>query len=328
MSDDRSPRHLVDAAASRDLALVKQRLAEGVDVNEHEPDGTTALWLAAYYGDLEIADALINAGAKTVIRMGHDDFSVLVHAAEMSNNAVVRRLVAAGANVNFQSRGSKPGDWWSGPAILYTVDDPITTQCLLEAGADPNCYNEDGNFPLYNAVIENNVETVRLLLRFGADVRQHNADLNTILHQAAHYGSEDVMQPLIDAGADLNARNSSNETPLLEAILRQHFGVAKILIEAGAQVNYQGFPEETPLHSAARMGQLETVQRLIAAGAELHAKDDRDATPLMLAQEGGHEAVAQFLLSLEPTAEALASAQAEKVNAGPVDNPTVTFQDD
>ena len=54
---------VTDAAENGDIALVKQLLKEGVEVNEPQGDGMTALHWAAERGNSELAEILIYAGA-------------------------------------------------------------------------------------------------------------------------------------------------------------------------------------------------------------------------------------------------------------------------
>ena len=54
---------LVEAVEGRDSRAVETLLKERVDVNAAQPDGATALHWAAHWNDVEVADALIRAGA-------------------------------------------------------------------------------------------------------------------------------------------------------------------------------------------------------------------------------------------------------------------------
>ena len=54
---------LVVAARDRDAETVRTLLAKRADVNEQARDGSTALLWAVYHSDLEMAHALIAAGA-------------------------------------------------------------------------------------------------------------------------------------------------------------------------------------------------------------------------------------------------------------------------
>ena len=54
---------LIDAVKNKDVKAVRSLLAQHVDVNAAEADGSTALHWAAQRDNLEIADLLIAAGA-------------------------------------------------------------------------------------------------------------------------------------------------------------------------------------------------------------------------------------------------------------------------
>src|SRR5262245_10534421 len=57
---------LVDAARNGDLTAVRALVQQGANVNDVEPDGTTALHWAAHRGDLAAVDLLLRAGARQV----------------------------------------------------------------------------------------------------------------------------------------------------------------------------------------------------------------------------------------------------------------------
>ena len=63
---------LIDAVKNGNVATVKTLLAQKVDVNAAEADGTTALHWAAHIGNTPVADLLLKAGAnvKAATRAG------------------------------------------------------------------------------------------------------------------------------------------------------------------------------------------------------------------------------------------------------------------
>src|SRR5262245_59081406 len=78
-------------------ALIKQ----GVDVNTSTADGTTALHGASYGDDVEIAGALLTAGAKANVA-NHLGVTPLMLACENGSTAMVDRLLKGGADPNSQ----------------------------------------------------------------------------------------------------------------------------------------------------------------------------------------------------------------------------------
>lgn len=80
---------------------------------------------------------------------------------------------------------------------------------LLEAGADANARDENGQSPLHHAARIGNEEVCKLLIDAGADV-EAEFDFNgeRPLAVAVFHGNEEACKLLIDAGADYHAKNS------------------------------------------------------------------------------------------------------------------------
>ena len=98
----RDPGALINAlgeAISRgDLAASKRLVGQGIDVNGRRPnDGSTPLGLAAFHGELEIAQFLLDGGA-SVDRTNRDGNTPLHVAAFMCRTEIVNLLLAKGAS--------------------------------------------------------------------------------------------------------------------------------------------------------------------------------------------------------------------------------------
>ena len=80
---------------------------------------------------------------------------------------------------------------------------------LLAAGANINCTMPDGsgNTPIHYAAIGAHEDLVHLLVtRYGADVNSRTVTGATPLHHAAHAGHMRMCELLVKLGADVNAR--------------------------------------------------------------------------------------------------------------------------
>ena len=72
---------------------------------------------------------------------------------------------------------------------------------LLEAGADPNRADNDGETALYGATWGGHAEAIRVLLQAGANPNRANNNGNTPLAAARASNNEAVALALVEAGA-------------------------------------------------------------------------------------------------------------------------------
>lgn len=87
---------LVDAAFNRDLALVKQLLEKGIDVNSRDSDNSTALEYAAMFGQTDMTRLLIEKGAE-VNTINDDGETPLYCAVDDGHTEIEKILRDAGA---------------------------------------------------------------------------------------------------------------------------------------------------------------------------------------------------------------------------------------
>jgi ankyrin repeat protein len=103
--------------------IVKMLIAAGANVNEPK-----SMYIAMFMGHTEIVKELIDAGAN-VNATDWDNHTLLMQASESGDHAIMRLLIATGADVNAKnSYGRTP--------LSYAADGCAeTARILLEAGA-------------------------------------------------------------------------------------------------------------------------------------------------------------------------------------------------
>lgn len=79
---------------------------------------------------------------------------------------------------------------------------------------DINALNDAGLTPLHQAVLEDNVEAVRLLLEHGAEVNKVDTDTWTPLHAACAEGHAEIVRLLLWKGAKKEVKTTDGERPL------------------------------------------------------------------------------------------------------------------
>jgi uncharacterized protein len=122
----------------------------------------------------------------------------------------------------------------------------------INAGADINTQDNDGQTPLYLAANKDYKGIVELLLQYGASANQAGYKSYTPLWWAALYGYTDIVKLLIKHGADVNVRDKYGDTPLSWATAHDHKTIVKLLLDSGAdalQPNKRGTISPFLVHS-------------------------------------------------------------------------------
>ena len=190
---------LVDAVKRADHAAVRALIAESVDADAPQADGSTPLHWAVHRDHADIAALLVEAGASVTA----------------ANRYGVQPLSLACINGN-----------------------PAMVELLLDAGADPNAALEAGETALMTAARTGVVEVVDLLLARGADVDATEAWRGqTALMWAAAEGHVAVVSALLAAGADVGAASGRGFTALLFAAREGEIEVTGQLLDAGASLD-------------------------------------------------------------------------------------------
>jgi ankyrin repeat protein len=149
---------------------------------------------------------------------------------------------------------------------------------------------------LIEAVMYQDMETVRSLVQNGVDVDYQDAQNDTTaLMLACNYGLTEIAAYLVNAGANVNIRNKQGYTALIAAAGRSE-DLVKMLIDHGADVHAKT-AEGTTAFTASILGALSgRVSIDNGADPNLRAKDGR--TALSLARDGGYTETAAFLTEM------------------------------
>lgn len=144
--------------------------------------------------------------------------------------------------------------------------------------------------PLFDAIVEGNVDRVRSLISDGLDVNaQDSRYIGAPIHLAAARNESEIVRLLIAAGADCNATSSEGYTAFLYCFFPNfspRADVAEILIEAGADVNAKREAGSAPLHLAVQWGLSDLVRLLIERGADPNARGHYGKRPIHCAITG------------------------------------------
>ena len=241
------------AAMQGDGERVKALLAQGVDANDRQGDGTSALHWAAYREDLELARHLIVVGAEVEAKTRLADMTPLLMASKNGDAAMIELLIEAGADPAFATTNGTT------PLMMAAASGGAeAVEVLLDHEADPDLADvHQGQTALMFAAAPGRVDVVRVLVARAADIhatslvpkprkvegaggpkwRKGDIALGGMaaLHFAAREGHRDVAEALLEGGADVNQLTASNNTTALTiAVINAHFDLAMYLLERGA----------------------------------------------------------------------------------------------
>lgn len=189
---------LADAVNRGDLGGVEALLESGVDPNQTDASGRPALIVAVTNGLVEIAKALVVAGANVEAEYAAVTPLMFATVEQRCDPAMIRALLEAGAR--------------------HDVSMPVT-----------------GSTPLLEAAATGVEECVELLLAHGADQAATTTGRATLLHQAVLGRNTRTIQRVVDMpDVDVNATDVFGVSGLAMAAVAGDSDAARILLHSGA----------------------------------------------------------------------------------------------
>jgi ankyrin repeat protein len=253
------------------LDTVRLLLERGADPNRGNDYGWTKLHQAGYSNRPDLAELLLEAGARTDLSARGDGGTPLVAALFWGHREVAGLLGRDPGNLRVAA-GLGDRDW-----IRELVGTP-------QAGAHREFYRPHGGFPSWQP----------------SDDPQEVLD--EALVWAAKSGRVEALPLLVELGARVDA-DPYRGTALAWAAAKGRLDAIRMLVELGADPDRQGTfggPTHgegvTAIHLAAQSGHREAVHLLVELGADPDIRDHLyQGNVIGWAAAGGHEAFAEEL---------------------------------
>ncbi len=185
--------------------------------NAHTADGLSAVLLATYYGQMEIAKRIVEAGANLN----------LFEAASVGQLATVKSILAA--QPDLLNTYAPDGFFPLALASYFGHEDIV--DYLLNNGADvqQTAKNAQRINALHAASANRNLDICRMLIERGIDANAKQEGGFTPLQAAAQNGQLELVELLLGHGADASAKNDKGQTALDIARENKHPEVAERL---------------------------------------------------------------------------------------------------
>ena len=200
--DRRLDPRLISAAEQGNAGLVRELLGDGASVRARTRDGRTALGAAAYGNHLEVARALVAAGADVNAKDATVQSPYLIATSEVGDDPrLLELMLGNGANVDDK-------DSFNGTGLIRAAErgHARIVGRLLRAGIDRDHVNRLGWTALLEAIVlgdggPRHVATVARLVDGGVDVNVPDADGVSALEHAEDRGYREIARLLRQAGA-------------------------------------------------------------------------------------------------------------------------------
>ncbi len=284
------------------------------NTEQHRGEPSLLLW-AACDGQLEVVDALLQAGADPDEK--YNEICALSAAACTGHVEIVNRLLQAGALINNEKLQVDVLSYAVKTGGAEVID------LLIEAGAEVNPKKSIAGSPLLQAMKAGNLLLMKKLIDAGAEVNYKWSADNNLLAQAIGnvliidepFDDETltaIIQLLVEHGIDVDAVNMLGKTPLMMATEVGRLAAVEALLTSEADPNIASHPldseektslfamaadEATALILAARGGHAGIAKLLLTAGASLESVDNKNLTSLDWAKRNGHQKVSEILLA-------------------------------
>lgn len=143
-----------------------------------------------------------------------------------------------------------------------------------------DCQNENGETPLFKAIINGHLECLKALLSEGASLKVTLPGDANVFHIAAEYGQYEILKELLDYDED----------------------VTKIMINAITAGDRRGFG---PIHFAVSQNHIDCVELLLSKNADIRLRTTcsphKSSTPLHIAAVKNNVDIAKIILMFDKT---------------------------
>ncbi|MBO7244253.1 MAG: ankyrin repeat domain-containing protein [Alphaproteobacteria bacterium] len=283
---------LLKAVRSGQSEMAQTLLALGADLNEPDQVGLLPLDVAFLQNDGDMFVTLLKSFDRKNIDTPRLQEYVL-KAIDEGYDRIIESLVAAKVNLTPNADAT----------LLHKALQPVKTnyvekltakedvigkrpdevikdgrlriaECLIEAGANVNQKDSEGNTALLLAVKNGYSALIDPLLDKKVDIEEVNNDEMSALKLAICYATAKDVDLLVLRGANVNAAGENGYTSLMRAALRNDTDMIRILIENGANVNAQSKLGDTALLMAAENGNWPAIKCLLEHRADKEIKNN------------------------------------------------------
>lgn len=164
--------------------------------------------------------------------------------------------------------------------------------------------NNQTHVPVHTAILNNNLEGVRILLKENDMASVADSKNRLPLHYAARYSGAEMVALCSDASNNIDPLDIQGKTPFMLAAEVGNEAAMDVLILKGANVNLTDAQGKTALHLAVNSGDIATVLWLLEhTDIDVNAKDSNHQTARSLCEKMGKDDLIELLISRGATSD-------------------------
>lgn len=232
---------LIQAVREENMALVKQLLEGGADVNFQEEEwGWSPLHNAVQTDNKDIVELLLRSGADPCLRKRNGATPFIV-AAIVGNVRMLKLFLSKGAEINERDLHGftafmEAAEYGKVDALRFLYENGAEVNLGRKTMEDQERLKKGGATALMDAAKAGRVDVLRILLEeMGADVKaRDNMGRNALIRALTGRDDrnvEDVTRLLLHHGADVNVSGEKGKTPLILAVEKQNLALVRMFLE-------------------------------------------------------------------------------------------------
>ncbi|MDH3633685.1 MAG: ankyrin repeat domain-containing protein [Gammaproteobacteria bacterium] len=309
-----------------DDSISNQLIARKPDLNAADPDGNSALHVAARKGDSVTLKQLIRNGVsknglnrrkETALYLSVEsaclkcvrlllgykaDPSIATKFEVTPLEAAIRNNQAKIAQALLQNKSNYPGIH---RVLLLAIQKKMEnlSSVLIKRDKHLDSVDEKKRSALWHSADQGLEKTTALLIASGEiDVNRKDINGHSALAQAVIHGHFKLVRLLIEHGADPTTRTQEGNTLVMLAVLSQSPEIVEFLLNRGIEMgvrdidlNARDNVGETALMMAAATAQDQVIEVLLHAGADPQLRNNEDLNAFQIATNAGHRDTARFI---------------------------------
>ncbi|CAM3569333.1 ankyrin repeat domain-containing protein [Zobellia roscoffensis] len=286
--------------ADSPLATIKYLVEQGNDVNKKTHDSRTYIFWAAYSGNVEAMEYLIEKGAKLDVVDSHGYYpSAFASAGGQTDPKIYELLIANGADLKNEK------DHHGANIILVAVSnakDLKFTDYLISKGLNINATDKDGNGIFYYAAKGGNIDVLKALKERGVSTTKNDKTGDNAILAASRVGRGGsngiaVFQYLEGLGIAPNVVSKEGTTPLHNLASSKDIKVLDYFISKDVDPNAVDAEGQTALIKAAGRNELEVITYFTETTDNINHADKDGHTALTAAIQNNSADVVTYLIS-------------------------------